>query len=241
MTAITVTPTGRVAPRVGVALGSVAGAALVVAGIWNTLIEEHITVASPPSNVRGVPPLQAMHAYYLWYAGTAAQTRGATILGLVGVTGLLLLVGELRRELPLSVLTRRACDTTQLGAVVWIVGSLAAIGGHRAVALMATHGNPIQTVNAVAFATDVTSDAFSAASFILLAVGMLALAVSSTRGRRWTALNVVTSVLSGVVAFGYLAGIDTITTYELGLLAVVVLPVWLVSTGVSLDRTEAPS
>jgi len=242
MTTMTLTPTRRSAPRVGLALGSVAGAALVVAGIWNTLIEEHLTVSSPPSQAEaGGSPLRAMHEHYVWYAGTVAQTRGATILGLVGVTGLVLMAGELRHRLPTSVPVRAAGTTLQLGGVVWILGSLAAIGGHRAVGLMATHGNPVQTVNAVAFTTDVTSDALSAASFILLALGMVALAFVSLRGRGWTTLTAATSLLSAVVAYGYVAGIDSITTYELGLLAVVALPAWLVSTGRLLDRHESLS
>jgi hypothetical protein len=106
---------------------------------------------------------------------------------------------------------------------------------------MATHGNPIQVVNVVAFTTDVTGDAFSAAAFVLLAVGMVTLASTAYGGQRWCAVSLLTGVLSGVVAYGYVASVDSITTYELGLLAAVVQPVWLVWTGRLLDRTDPTS
>jgi hypothetical protein len=186
-----------------------------------------------------VPPLQAMRAYYTWYATTVPQERWATILGLVGVAGLVVMATELRRLRGIDALGRGGCTAIQAGGLVWIVGALAAIGGHRAVGLMATHGNPIATVNVVAFTTDVTSDAFSAAAFLLLAAGMAALAGPAYGGQRWRLLTAATSALAVVVAYGYLASIDSITTYELGLLAAVLLPIWLVWTGLLLDRSPA--
>jgi hypothetical protein len=239
MTAMTLTSTRRTTWPVGLTLGSIAGAALVVAGIWNALIQQHVTVASPPSGIGpDVPPVQAMHTYYGWYAGTVAQDRGATILGLLGVSGLLIVGAGLRRRISPGVLGTGACTALQAGALVWMVGAVFSIGGHRAVGQMALHGNPIQTVNVVAFTTDVTGDAFSAAAFVLLAAGMLALATASSPGRGWRSLTVATGLVSAVVAYGYVAGIDSITTYELGILAVLLLPAWLAWTGGVLDHAE---
>jgi hypothetical protein len=226
----------------GLTLGSVSGAALVVAGIWNALVQGHVTVSSAPTAGRSqARPLQAMRDHYRWYATTATQERWATILGLVGVLGLVLLAVELRRCLTSDAVGRLACTTVQAAGLVWMVGAVATIGGHRAVAEMATHGNPIQVVNVVAFTTDVTGDAFSAAAFVLLAVGMVTLASTAYGGQRWCAVSLLTGVLSGVVAYGYVASVDSITTYELGLLAAVVQPVWLVWTGRLLDRTDPTS
>lgn len=174
-----------------------------------------------------------MRAHYLWFATTVPQERWATIVGLVGVAGLALVAVEMRR-LTRDVLGRGACTAIQVAAVVWMVGAIVTIGGHRAVALMATHGNPIESVNDVAFTTDVTGDAFSAAAFVLLAAGMLALAATAYAGPRPTllsGLSGLTGLVAAVVAYGYVAGIDSITTYELGLLAAVLLPIWLVWTG----------
>lgn len=241
MTAMTLTSAGRTTWRTGLALGSVSGAALVVAGIWNALVQEHVTVDSPPSAIGAdVPPVRAMHTYYSWYATTVAQERAATVFGLVGVAGLVLVAVELRRRLAPDLLGRCACTALQAGGVVWIVGAVATMGGHRAVALMATHDNPIQTVNAVAFTIDMTGDAFSAAALVLLGVGMVAVAASSYGGGRWGILSAVAGLLAVVVAYGYVAGIDSITTYELGVLAAVLTPIWLVWTGRLLDRPMAP-
>jgi hypothetical protein len=45
-----------------------------------------------------------MHDHYTWYATTVAQERGATILGILGVTGLVITAVELRRRLVTSLL-----------------------------------------------------------------------------------------------------------------------------------------
>lgn len=240
MTTATITSSRRTTWPVGQPLGAVAGAALVVAGVWNALVQQHVTVDAPPSHIGPqVPPAQAMHTYYTWYATTVAQQRAATIAGMIGVTGLVILAVELRRRFTADAWGRGACSALQTGGVLWVVGSIAAVGGHRAVGLMATHDNPIQTVNAVAFTTDVTSDAFSAAGFLLLGLGMLAVGRSSFDSPRWAGLSVLTGLFAVVVAYGYIAGIDSITTYELGILAAVLTPVWLVWTGRLLDRTTA--
>jgi hypothetical protein len=238
MTTMTLARTRRTTWPVGLVLGSLAGTALVAAGVWNVLIQAHVTVSAPPHISEQVPPMQTMRIYYTWYAGTVPQERADTIAALIGVTALVVVAVELRRRLASDALGRGGCTALQAGGLVWLVGALTQLGGHHAVALMATHSNPIQTVNVVAFTTDVTSDAFSAASFVLLAAGLLALAANSFGGQGWSLLSVLTGVLAVVVAYGYIAGIDAITTYQLGLLAAVLLPVWLVWTGRRLDRTE---
>jgi hypothetical protein len=240
MTTATISSSRETTWPVGMAVSVVSGAALAVAGVWNALVQEHVTVDSPPAHLGPqVPPAEAMHTYYTWYATTVAQQRAATIAGMVGVAGLVILMAELRRRMA-PAWGRGACTALQTGGVLWLVGSIAGVGGHRAVALMATHGNPIETVNVVAFTTDVTSDAFSAAGFLLVGLGLLALGASSYGGSRWRGLSLLTGVVALVVAYGYIAGIDSITTYELGVLAAVLTPVWLVWTGRLLDRTATP-
>jgi hypothetical protein len=245
MTTMTLTPTRRTTWPVGLALGCVAGTALLVAGAWNVLIQEHVTVASPPTDAGPtVPPEQAMHTYYTWYAGTVAQSRVDTVLGMIGVVGLVLAADALRRGIgDRDALTRAGCTGLGAGGIVWVVGQLVAVGGHRAVGLMATHGNPIDGVNSIAFTVDTTSDAFSAAAFLLIGLAMVAIGVAPVRSgnARWAALTGLTGVVSLVVALGYVDGIDAVTTYVLGALAAVLTPVWLVWTGHLLDRGEVPA
>jgi hypothetical protein len=242
MTTMTLTPARRATLPVGLTLGSVAGTALLAAGIWNVLIQEHVTVAAPPSGVGPqVPPLQAMHTYYTWYAGTVGQQRADTVVAMIGVSGLALLADALRRRARADLLTRAACTAVGAGSLVWLIGALIGIGGHRAVGLMATHGNPVATVNSIAFTVDVTADAFSAAAFILLGLAMVAIGIAPVRAGspRWSTLSAVVGSVSLVVAVGYLRGNDTVTTYVLGVLAAVLLPVWLVWTGHLLDSDDS--
>jgi hypothetical protein len=73
------------------------------------------------------------------------------------------------------------------GAAAWTAGSLFLLGGHRAVGLMATNVNPIQTTNSISFTIDTTSEAFSLAAFTLLAAGMLAFARAAANTARYAA------------------------------------------------------
>jgi hypothetical protein len=242
MTTMTPNPVRRAAPPIGLALGSVAGTALLAAGIWNALIQGHVTVPAAPSGIGPpVPPLQAMHAYYTWYAGTVGQQRADTVVAMIGVSGLALLADALRRRADADLVTRAACTAIGTGSIVWLIGALIGIGGHRAVGLMAIHGNPVAGVNSIAFTVDVTADAFSAAAFILLGLAMVGIGVTPVPAgsRRWTTLSTVTGLVSLVVAIGYLQGVDSVTTYVLGALAAVLLPAWLVWTGHILDSVDS--
>lgn len=243
MTTMTLTPARRTTRPMGLALGSVAGAALLVAGVWNALIQQHVTTSRPPSVIGPhVPRSHAMHLYYAWFAGTVPQERADTLLAMVGVCGLVLLADALRRRVgDRDLLSRSSCTGIGAGGLLWLVGAVVAVAGHRAVALMATHGNPITVVNSIAFTVDVTADAFSAAAFLLLGMALLALGIAPVRagGRRWATLGTVTGLTSLLVAVGYIEGIDLVTTYVLGILAAVLVPAWLVSTGHLLDSIES--
>jgi hypothetical protein len=237
MTAMTLTPVRTTTRPIGLALGSVAGAALFVAGVWNALLQEHVTTSAPPSPQAGATPEESMHAYYTWYAGIVGQQRAVTIVAMVGVTGLLLVADALRRRTT-DIVGRAACTAIVAGGLVWLVGSVIAIGGHRAVGLMATHGNPLEGVNSIAFTVDMTVDAFSTAALVLLGLAMVAIGIAPVRPLRprWALLSIGAGLVSFVVAFGYVNGVDAITSYVLGALAALLLPAWMVWTGRLLDQ-----
>jgi hypothetical protein len=240
MTSMTVTPVRRTTRPIGLALGTVAGTALLVAGVWNALFQENVADGGPPANPAGQSAQQAMHTWYTWYAGTVAQERAITIVGLIGVTGLVLVADALRRRVSdADLLGRVACTAIGTAGGVWVTGALIAIGGHRAVAMMATHSNPIEGVNSIAFTVDITTDAFSTAAFVVLGAAMVAIGIAPVRigGSGWAMLSLVTGVVALLVAAGYVEGVDFITTYVLGLLAAVLLPTWMIWTGRSLDDT----
>ena len=242
MTTMTITPVRRTTRPVGLALGSLAGTALLVSGVWNALFQAHVTSSGPPALVAGATPEQGMRAYYTWFAGTVAQDRAISIVAMVGVTGLVVLADGVRRRIGDSdLLGRAACTAVGAGGLVWITGALITMGGHRAVGLMATHANPIDATNSIAFTINVTADAFNTAAFVLLGLAMVAIGIAPVRtgSPGWSALSIFIGAVSLVVAAGYVEGVDSITTYVLGLLAAVLLPVWLVWTGRTLD-TEQP-
>jgi hypothetical protein len=106
------------------------------------------------------------------------------------------------------------------------------LGGHRAVGLMATHTNPIQTTNSIAFTIDIIGAAFALAAFAVIGAGMLALAAAALREHRghraWAGYTTVTALTLLVLARSYAAGHDNVTDLMLIADGVVLLPVWLV-------------
>src|SRR5512133_2358455 len=73
------------------------------------------------------------------------------------------------------------------GALLWVTGNMLQLGGHRAADIMATHGNPIETVDTIMVTVDTVDDAFALAAFAVLGVALLAFAgaaVGEPIGRR---------------------------------------------------------
>jgi hypothetical protein len=240
MTTTSVIPDRRTARPFILGLGAVAGTALVVAGVWSVLFQQHVTSPKPPAYPVGATPEQAQHTYYAWYAGTVPQERVLTIIALVGVFGLILMAQALRHRVAEHDLASLASTTIGLGGLVWLSGALVGVGGHRAVAAMATHGNALEGVNSIAFTLDTVVNAFSAAAFILLGAAMIALGVSRARpsGPAWSTLTILTGATSLTVAIGFTQSVDSLTTDLLDVLAAVLLPAWLVLTGRVLDVQE---
>ena len=109
------------------------------------------------------------------------------------------------------------------------------LGGHRAVGLMATHANPLQATNSIAFTIDLTSQAFSLAAFTLLGAGMLAFARAAARARphhrAWAAYTTLLAALMLITAWSYAAGNGNLTDLLLLAGGVALLPGWLAWTG----------
>jgi hypothetical protein len=234
---------GRTTRPFGLALGSVTAGALVVAGVWNALLQANVTMSAPPDPTSGATLEGRLHAYYAWYAASVGQQRGLSLVAMVGVSGLLLLAHALqRRHDSDQVLSRVGAIALATGALLWLGGALVDVGTHRAVGLMATHGNDLQAVNAIAFTSDLTVQAFSTAAFLLMGLGMVAIGVAPVRGatRRWAVLSMVSGVAAIAVAAGYVKDSDFVMEYVLGALAAVLVPLWALWTGRLVDH-EAPA
>jgi hypothetical protein len=227
MTTVTA-PAGTRAGRAQTLAVYLAAAAFAVSAAWYALIAEHVTVAAPPAG-------DSLRDFYTWFAGTLPQERLDTGLGIVAMLCLVPVAGLLRdlfgRAAPAA---GWATSALALGAVVWSTGNLLQLGGHRAVGLMATHANPIETVNAIAFTVDTVDEAFEVAGFLLLGAGLLGLAALAARRSAvalvWTGATAVTGVVLLLLAFAYLAGTDGPATWLLAAAGVLVLPAWLLLT-----------
>jgi hypothetical protein len=202
-------------------------AAFVIAGIWFWLATKGVTVAGAPRAAADVTAQQAMRGYYRWLVTTLPQERYYTSIAIAGFLCLAASAFVARDRL--------GPDRTpaRIGALLWIAGSVLALGGHRAVGLMATHANPIQTTNSIAFTVDTIAAAFALAAFALIGAGMLGLAAAAPRPARraWARGTVVVALAVLVTAGSYAAGNDSFTDLMLLIGGAALLPLWLIWTG----------
>jgi hypothetical protein len=121
------------------------------------------------------------------------------------------------------------------GAAAWISGAVLELGGHRAVGLMATHANPIQATNSIAFTIDTIGDAFALAAFVLIGAGMLAFAGAALQQRpghrAWAGYTIVIALAMLVTACAYAAGVGGLSDLMLFADGVMLVPLWLIWTG----------
>jgi hypothetical protein len=108
---------------------------------------------------------------------------------------------------------------------------------------MATHANPIQTTNSIAFPVDMIGQAFALAAFALIGAGMLSLAWAAAGARNgprgWAGYTALIAVPALVTAASYAAGDGDLADLMLLAGGTVLLPAWLVWTGrIGLGRSE---
>jgi len=141
-------------------------------------------------------------------------------------------------------LARTGALATGAGSLLWITGSVAELGGHRAVGLMATHANPIQTTNSIAFTIDTITAAFALAGFAMIGAGMLAFGAAAAaqrpRHRAWAVGTFVLALVMLATAGSYGAGHDSLSDLMLFAIGVAVLPAWLIWTGRIDGTVDAP-
>jgi hypothetical protein len=218
-----------------------AAAGLVAAAAWYALISRHVTVAAPPMLQAGVPIEVVHHRYYAWFVPTLQQERIDTAIAIVAFVCLVPIASALRDRLGRAGwLTTIGATGVAMGALTWVMGNVLALGGHRAVGLMATHGNPIETVNAIGFTIDTIDDAFELAAFALIGAGTLAFGWVALHERRapmgWGWLSLAVGILTLTLSAAYAAGDGDLVDLLLVTGGVVLLPAWLVWSGRLLRR-----
>jgi hypothetical protein len=210
-------------------------AAFAVAAGWFWLTTKNVTVAPPPQAGPHVAPLQGMRIYYRWQVTTLPQERYYISIAIAGFLCLAMAAFYFRatvgRDRPLA---GTGALLVVAGAATWITGSVLQLGGHRAVGLMATHTNPIQTTNSIAFTIDMIAAAFALAAFAFIGAGMLAFAATAARGhaghRAWAGYTIVTALTLLVLAWSYAAGNGSLSDLLLIADGLVLLPLWLIWT-----------
>lgn len=217
-------------------------AALVIAAAWYGLAVKGVTATPAPQPPPGAAPQAWLHTYYRWLVTTLPQERLYTSIAIAGFICLAVVAAYVRDLLGRDhALTRAGAFALWLGAGLWITGSVIQLGGHRAVGLMATHTNPIQTTNSIAFTVDMIGQAFALAAFALIGVGMLAFASAAagarTRHRAWAGYTALISLLMLVAAWSYAAGNSSLTDLILLVGGLLALPVWLAWTA-ALTRAD---
>jgi hypothetical protein len=129
-------------------------AAFAAAAAWYTLAARAVTVAAAPRLGPHIPLLRREHIYYRWLVTTLPQERFYTA---IAIAGFLCLAGVAAFALDWlgrdRIAARAGSFLAAAGTAAWIAGSLLQLGGHRAVGLMATHANPLQATNSIAFTT----------------------------------------------------------------------------------------
>ena len=216
------------------AVGYVGAAAFAVAAAWYGLATEGVTVAAAPAAGRNVGLQQGLHNHYHWMITTLPQERLYTSVGIVAFLCLAAVAALARDWLGRDRLQARlGTFLVATGAIVWIAGSVIQLGGHRAVGLMATHANPIVTVNSIAFTVDAIGDALALAAFAMTGTGLLALAWAAVQAgyRAWVTGTTATGLVLLVTAGSYAAGAGGLTELMLVVGGVVLLPAWLAWTG----------
>jgi len=228
-------------PRILAYLGAAAFAA---AAAWFWLATKGVTVATAPQTGPDVAPQQAMRIYYRWFVTTLPQERYYVSIAIAGFLCLAATAVFLRNLLGRDrALARTGALATSAGSLLWITGSVAELGGHRAVGLMVTHANPIQTTNSIAFTIDTVTAAFALAGFAMIGAGMLAFAAAAAvqrRHRAWAAGTVVLALVMLATAGSYGAGHDSLSDLMLFAIGVAGLPAWLIGTGRIGGTGDAP-
>jgi hypothetical protein len=214
-------------------------AAFVIAGAWFWLATKGVTVAPPPRAAAGAAPQQGMHVYYLWQVTTLPQERYYTSIAIAGFLGLAAAAFLVRDQLGRDRAPARVgALLVGAGSLLWIAGSVLELGGHRAVGLMATHANPIQATNSIAFTIDTIVAAFALAAFALIGAGMLGFASAARRPghRAWAGCTIVVALALLVTAGSYAAGNDGFSDLMLLVVGGGLLPLWLIWSGKEAER-----
>jgi hypothetical protein len=235
------TPANRL-PALASAVAYAGAAAFLVAAVWYALVVAEVTVASEPRPQPGQAQQDWFNTYYGWFASTLGQERYYTGAAIVGFLSLMVTAACARNAFGRrQAFASFGAQMMGAGALLWVVGAVVAIGGHRAVGVMTARGDPIATVNSITWTIDTVNDAFELAGSALFGAGMLALACVGARAQRpaWSRYTLAVGLVLLATAGAYAAQSFDLVDVLLVAGGAVLLPLWLFWTGRLLRDEEA--
>lgn len=228
---------GEIKPKAGVAgVTAYAGAAaLLLAAGWYALVVAEVVVPAEPRPQPGQSREEWLQTYFSWFASTLADERFYGGAAIIGFLCLLAIAAFVRDELePDRALTKLGAQAVAAGAIIWVVGNVAALGGHHAVGVMTDRGDPLETIRLMAWLVDDIDDAFELAGLAVMGTGFLALARQSMRaapGLAWSRFTGLVGLVLLATAAAYAARAFDLVDLLLVVGGVLLLPAWLVWTG----------
>lgn len=224
--------------KTGVAsLTAYAGAvAFLVAAGWYALVVAEVVVAPEPEPQPGQPREEWLQVYFDWFASTLADERLYGGAAIIGFLCLLATAAFLRDRLGQdSPLTRLGARVVVAGAGMWVVGSIAALGGHHAVGVMTERGDPLETVRLIAWLVDDVDDAFDLVGLAVIGIGFVALGWPPLRSAAhqpaWSRFTALVGLVLLATAAAYAARDFDLVDLLLVVGGVLLLPAWLLWTG----------
>lgn len=219
------------------AVAYVGAAAFGAASLWYALAVQGVTVAREPQFTGDESPARRYRIFYGWVVSTLPQERWYVSLAIVGFVSLAA-VGLLtiRATGPDARLSRTSALALALGSSLWIVGNLVQLGGHRAVGLMATHGNPLPTVGSIFFTIEMIDDAFETAAFATIGLALLLLSRTCRQASEpaWSRYSAALGGVCLTLAFAYVRDEGDVVNLLLVTVGTALLPLWLIWTGARL-------
>jgi hypothetical protein len=230
--------------RAGRVFAWILAIAFFVASVWYFLLSQQISVADEPIFARDVPFEQVLEEFYDWYVTTLMQERLNILVNFVGFLALIGVVLGLREWFGRSFGILAAASAT-LGAVLWIVGNLVQLGGHRAVELMARGGNNLHPVNAISFTIDRIDDWFELIGLGLIGLGAFTFGGGAIRTgilpRAWGYFTLALGALLVVISLAYAFESGDLVDLLLLITGIVLVPAWGVWTAVLFSRNDSRS
>jgi hypothetical protein len=194
-----------------------------------------VVVAAEPHPQLGQSREEWLQTYFSWFTSTLPDERlyaGAAIVGFLCLLTTAAFVRDRRAPDRAFALGAQAVSA---GAIVWIVGNVASLGGHHAVGAMTDRGDTLETVRLILWLIDDVDDAFELVGLAVMGTGFLALAWQSMRSdagqATWSRFTGLVGLVLLATAAAYAARAFDVVDLLLVVGGVLLLPPWLVWTG----------